>query len=217
MFFLACSMALRMAMGTSRALPMPKPAWPPWSPMTTSAAKLRFLPPFTTFVTRLMETTWSFRLFALNSTCCRTASVSLRICLDIRLEFQPRFPCRVGKSFYAAVILVTAPIENHFRNSRGNGALGDDASNDFCRGNVAATLGIFPRFLINGTGGNKRRACAVVNDLRVNLIQRTIHGEPRTFGGARNLLAHAAMNTFAMRATRNSANRCACHFGLLPP
>jgi hypothetical protein len=27
-FFLACSMALRMAMGTSRALPMPNPAWP---------------------------------------------------------------------------------------------------------------------------------------------------------------------------------------------
>ena len=57
MFFFACSMALRMAMGTSRALPMPNPAWPPWSPTTTSAEKLRFLPPFTTFVTRLIDTT----------------------------------------------------------------------------------------------------------------------------------------------------------------
>jgi len=57
--FLAASMPFLMADGTSFALPTPKPTTPWPSPTTTSALKLRFLPPFTTFVTRLMETTVS--------------------------------------------------------------------------------------------------------------------------------------------------------------
>src|SRR5947209_3771209 len=59
-FFLADSIPLRMACGTSLALPEPKPTTAALgSPTTTSAAKERFLPPLTTFVTRLMDTTWS--------------------------------------------------------------------------------------------------------------------------------------------------------------
>ena len=65
-----------MADGTSFALPMPKPTTPWPSPTTTSALKLRFLPPLTTFVTRLMDTTVSFSsssagvdLFAVFDTC----------------------------------------------------------------------------------------------------------------------------------------------------
>src|SRR6185503_3089009 len=60
-FFFAASTAFLIAKGTSRALPVPKPTCPPSSPTTTSAANERFLPPLTTFVTRLMEITWSFR------------------------------------------------------------------------------------------------------------------------------------------------------------
>src|SRR6266852_4521350 len=59
--FFAASIAFLIARGTSRALPVPKPTCPPSSPTTTSAANERFLPPLTTFVTRLMEITWSFR------------------------------------------------------------------------------------------------------------------------------------------------------------
>ena len=58
-FFLAASMPFLIAEGTSFALPMPKPTTPWPSPTTTSALKLRFLPPLTTFVTRLIETTVS--------------------------------------------------------------------------------------------------------------------------------------------------------------
>jgi len=46
--FLAASMPFLMAEGTSLALPTPKPTCPWPSPTTTSALKLRFLPPFTT-------------------------------------------------------------------------------------------------------------------------------------------------------------------------
>jgi hypothetical protein len=44
-----------IAEGTSRALPTPNPTTPWPSPTTTRALKLRFLPPLTTLVTRLMD------------------------------------------------------------------------------------------------------------------------------------------------------------------
>jgi hypothetical protein len=60
-FFFAASIPLRIACGTSFALPDPKPTTAAeGSPTTTSAANDMFLPPLTTFVTRLIETTWSF-------------------------------------------------------------------------------------------------------------------------------------------------------------
>src|SRR5947209_9335344 len=63
-FFLADSMPLRMACGTSLALPEPKPTTPAdGSPTTTRAANDMFLPPLTTLVTRLIATTWSFRVY----------------------------------------------------------------------------------------------------------------------------------------------------------
>jgi len=48
-----------IAAGTSFAFPDPKPTRPWPSPTTTRALKLKFLPPLTTFVTRLMWTTLS--------------------------------------------------------------------------------------------------------------------------------------------------------------
>src|SRR5262249_25475693 len=57
--FLASSMPLRIASGTSLALPSPNPTWPLLSPTTTRALKLKRRPPFTTLATRLMWTTFS--------------------------------------------------------------------------------------------------------------------------------------------------------------
>src|SRR5207237_832352 len=59
-FFFACSPPLRMASGTSFALPRPAPTCPWPSPTTTSAEKLNRRPPLTTLATRLMWTTLSF-------------------------------------------------------------------------------------------------------------------------------------------------------------
>src|SRR5579883_1836256 len=58
-FFLAASTALRIASGTSPAFPIAKPTRPFRSPTTTSALKLKRLPPLTTFATRLTRTTVS--------------------------------------------------------------------------------------------------------------------------------------------------------------
>ena len=54
-----CSVPLRIASGTSFALPRPAPTWPFWSPTTTSAENENRRPPLTTFATRLMWTTRS--------------------------------------------------------------------------------------------------------------------------------------------------------------
>ena len=58
-FFFASSTPLRMASGTSPALPRPTPTWPAPSPTTTTALKLKRRPPLTTLATRLIWTTRS--------------------------------------------------------------------------------------------------------------------------------------------------------------
>lgn len=59
---MASSFPLRIASGISAALPTPAPTCPLPSPTTTSAAKRKLRPPFTTFVTRLIDTTLSLIL-----------------------------------------------------------------------------------------------------------------------------------------------------------
>lgn len=59
MFFLAASRPLRMASGTSAALPRPKPTLPFSSPTTTRAENFITRPPLTVLETRFRETTFS--------------------------------------------------------------------------------------------------------------------------------------------------------------
>src|SRR6202171_440996 len=195
-------MALRIAMGTSRALPMPKPALPFWSPTTTRAEKLRFLPPLTTLVTRWMATTWSFKLLALTWIFRRTARVSLRICFDISLEFQPRFPGRSGQGFHSSVIHVTAAIDHALLDPGGAGTLSDLFPDHFGGCHVASALDILARVLVERTCRGKRAPAAVINDLRVNLTIRAIHAKPRPLGRTRNACPHAKVNPLAVRVTR---------------
>ena len=133
--FFAASIAFLMAEGTSLALPIPKPTTPCPSPMTTSALKLRFLPPLTTFVTRLMVTTVSFSssvgrvdLFA------RVHHVSQCPCL----ELQPGFARRVGDGAHAAVIQIAAAIEHHPRDALVLEPLGDHLAERLGARQVAA-------------------------------------------------------------------------------
>ena len=58
-FFIASSFPLRIASGISAALPKPAPTCPLPSPTTTKAVKRKLRPPLTTFVTRLIDTTFS--------------------------------------------------------------------------------------------------------------------------------------------------------------
>src|ERR1700739_3065307 len=106
-FFFAASMPFLIAAGTSFALRVPKPTiLAPGSPTTTRAEKLRFLPPFTTLVTRLIETTCSLRLRLF-------ASMRLAVVMDIFLKLQSALAGGVGQRLDAAVIQIPAAIEDH--------------------------------------------------------------------------------------------------------
>src|SRR3954464_9227645 len=116
-FFFAASMPFLIAEGTSFALPMPKPTTPWPSPTTTSALKLRFLPPFTTLVTRLIDTTLS-----LMSSCDGSIRSRVRIPL---LEFQSRFARSVRHGADAPVIEEAAAVEAPALDALVDGPRGD--------------------------------------------------------------------------------------------
>src|SRR2546426_5762973 len=99
-------MPFLMADGTSLALPMPKPATPWPSPTTTRALKLRFLPPLTTLVTRLIDTTVS-----LMSSC--DGSMRSRVFIvHFALGPHPQRLSRLAPSL-AAVVETTVRLEKH--------------------------------------------------------------------------------------------------------
>src|SRR6187551_2283151 len=121
-----------LAAGTSLALPTPKPTMPWPSPTTTRALKLRFLPPLTTLVTRLMDTTVS-----LNS--IWPASIfSRKRFMVATSELQAGFARRVRYRFDAAVIEEPVPVEHHALDALLEQPLGDGLANRLGAGDVAA-------------------------------------------------------------------------------
>src|SRR5712692_6985589 len=111
-FFLAASMPFLMAAGTSLALPVPNPTiLAEGSPTTTKAEKLRFLPPLTTFVTRLMDTTCSFKL---------SVFASMRFAVGvaaIRLKLQSCCAGGVRQGLDAPMVEIAAAVKYHFGNA----------------------------------------------------------------------------------------------------
>ena len=106
-----------MADGTSFALPMPKPTTPWPSPTTTSALKLRFLPPLTTFVTRLIDDHG-----VLDVELRRVDSLA---CSHVLLELQTGFARRVRHGANAPVIQEAAAVEHHALDALFDRPLGD--------------------------------------------------------------------------------------------
>src|SRR3954453_15411958 len=159
-FFFAASMPFLIAEGTSFALPMPKPTTPWPSPTTTSALKLRFLPPLTTFVTRLIETTLS-----LMSSCDGSIRSRVRIPL---LEFQSCFTRGVRHGANAPVIEEAPAVENPPLDALLDGAFGDDLANRLGSLQVAAGDALLERPLDGRLHGRRRReslAAQVVDHL----------------------------------------------------
>src|SRR5262249_57249907 len=94
-------------------VPTPKPPRPAVSPTTPRALKLKRRPPFTTFATRLMWTTFSF------SSVPRSSTIRLGLlgplCAMCRLpsELEAALARAVCDRAHAAVIQEAVPIEHH--------------------------------------------------------------------------------------------------------
>src|SRR5947209_892611 len=166
-FFLADSMPLRMACGTSLALPEPKPTTPAaGSPTTTSAANDMFLPPLTTLVTRLMATTSSFN-------CSEPASIlGFFVITGIRIQFlklQSGFARRVRQRLDPPVIDVAAAVKHHLADTFGLGPFGNGLADLFCGSHVASHL--FRAFAFLGAGAHDGLARHIVNQLHVYVVE----------------------------------------------
>src|SRR5215510_4502342 len=150
-FFLAASMPFLIADGTSLALPTPKPTMPCPSPTTTRALKLRFLPPLTTLVTRLMDTTVS-----LNS--IWPASIfSRKRFMVATSELQAGFARRVRDRLDAAVIEEPVPVEHDLLHALLEQPLGDGLANRLGAGHVATGGRLVERTLHGRLGRRGRR------------------------------------------------------------
>src|SRR5580704_2932954 len=181
---LAASVALRIASGTSRALPWPKPTRPFWSPTTTSAAKPKRRPPFTTLATRLMWTSLSTNSLSRSSR--RWGSRAIGLChfvgptrsLSGVSEIQSAFARRLGQSLDPAVIEVAAAIEYHVLDALFLGALRDQLADRLGRVDAGAGLQAFARRLLDRRRRSERDARVVVDDLGIDVLGRAEHGEP---------------------------------------
>src|SRR5579864_7108884 len=125
---LAASVALRIASGTSRALPWPKPTRPFWSPTTTSAAKPKRRPPFTTLATRLIWTSLST-----NSLSRSSRSRVSRATEGPFLKFEAALAGCLGERFYTPMIKIAAAIEHDLLDAFFFGAFGNQLA-DYGRG-----------------------------------------------------------------------------------
>src|SRR5690349_9382736 len=103
-----------MATGTSAAFPLPIPTHPCPSPTTTRAQKLKRFPPFTTFATRLMKTTLSFRL---NSSGLTRTQYHSSWFLSYRrrehiLKLQATFAGSLGKRLDSAMVQPPSSVKH---------------------------------------------------------------------------------------------------------
>jgi len=88
--------------------------------------------------------------------------------------------------------LSTGSIEDDLRSIHLFFSLSHQLANLFCGGDVPAASSL-PR----GFGRRSRHKChalPVVNDLGVDMVQASIHREPWTGGGARNLISDSLVN-----------------------
>src|SRR3712207_627629 len=191
---LAASVALRIASGTSRALPWPKPTRPRWSPTTTRAAKPKRRPPLTTFATRLMWTSLSTNsLSRFSSRCSRCPDRSLcampvpPVDREIKitpasvraLEAQPALARGVGQRLDAAMIEIGAAVEDDLADAGRPGALGHEAPDLGRRRHVGARLQPLAQILVEARGGRQSVAVRVVDHLRVDVLGGAEHGQPQ--------------------------------------
>jgi len=132
----------------------------------------------------------------------RTAKVSRSICFDIELKLQSRLSGRIRESLDAAVVHVAATIEHDLLDAGRERTLGDRLSHDFSGGNIAATLDLRTRLLVERTGRSERTPAVIVDHLRVNMTERAIDAQARTLRRSHNALAHPLMNPLTMSVAR---------------
>src|SRR5213594_1387624 len=208
----AASTALRTASLTSFAFPVAIPTRPWPSPTATSALNPKRRPPFTTLATRLIEITFSTRP---SPSRCRSPPSSRRgpprprprgprprrprpqtrprlarlPAFPVRspLKLQSTFPGAVGHRLHAPVVLIAGAVEHD---------LGDTALLRLGRDQLSqreALRGLALAVDVDALGAirraRERHPAGIVHELRVDVLRRAEHDEPRATGAPHHLLA----------------------------
>src|SRR5687768_15292185 len=190
----ASSPALRIALGTSEALPVPAPTVPCPSPTTTTALKLKRRPPFTTLATRLTWTSFSSNSAMLRSILAiispQVSGVGCRVSVGAsprhltpvtwHLEIESSLARAVGESLDAPVVQVAAAVEHHTGDARRLRALRDE----FADGSRFSYLDCALYSGVEGRGGDEGMAAHVIYKLRVNVVQTAKYVEARPLSRA---------------------------------
>src|SRR5688500_4629734 len=159
--------------------------------MTTRALKLRFLPPLTTLVTRLIDTTVSFSSKSDGSIFSRCCAIS---------ELQSGFARRFGDRADTSVIQIAAAVEHDSRDATLLQALGDHPSEHLGARNVAAARRAGKLRLQPGLGARRRThgpAGEIVDHLCGDVRHRSEHREARSRLSSMNALPLPQPNPIA--------------------
>src|SRR5436189_5316888 len=172
--FFACSTALRMASGTSWALPRPTPTWPRPSPTTTSAVNEKRRPPLTTFATRLIETTRSFSSCTLGSILVYATRSP-----PAPLEGEAAGARGIRQRLHPAVVLIATAIEDDALDAGRLRLVGQQRADGLGSGDVATRLVLCEERLAAAVHRQHRAPGVVVDQLRVDVTEAPEHGQPR--------------------------------------
>src|SRR5262249_14645251 len=172
-------------------VPTPKPPRPAVSPTTPRALKLKRRPPFTTFATRLMWTTFSF------SSVPRSSTIRLGllepVCAMSRLpsELEAAFARAVRDGAYAAVIQEAIAIEHHPLDALLLAAASGEQPHLLGGAHVGG-LRQLRRQLGGGRRPRQERPARLVGDhLHVDVPVAAVHREPRAVVRATQPAPHA--------------------------
>src|SRR5690554_4757590 len=193
MAFSARSFPLRIASGTSFALPWPTPTRPRSSPTTTIALKEKRRPPLTTFATRLTCTPRSissWRSDARGRFTCARSELTGRSSED-----QASFACALGEGTNAAAcVAVAVSVKDHAGDARCDAAFGQRTA-DFVSTSHFCVAFFAREVFLDRRRRSQGYATRVANDLRVDVLARTENAEARTFNCPDHLAAHSTLTT----------------------
>src|SRR5262249_39637924 len=97
----------------------------------------------------------------------------------IRLELEAALARCVGQRLDTAVVTIGTAVEHHGVDPLLAGALGDEFAHSLRGVDVGAGLEALAHGLLDRRGGRERRALGVVDDLRVDVLGRAEHRQPR--------------------------------------
>src|SRR5258705_9955257 len=102
---------------------------------------------------------------------------------SIPLETQSAFTRRVRQCLDAAVVEIATAIEHHFLDAVLDGAFRQQLADRLGRIDVGASVSGLAHRLLQRRRRGQRLALQVVDDLRVDVLRRTEHRQPRTAAG----------------------------------